>query len=278
MVGIVSFSISQAYWYLRQYSETYHCPQNENSGIHEPILSRDTIQLGGAIHGKLSFRNSVIRVSRIFQHWPLSLALRQDLTNVLFLCFFYSALFPSAFFFCGATLIVQYYSDKYCLMVRNYSDCKHQLPPSIVSRHGSQRIWSSAPFLGAKLAIFSRRYFFSGALLAFVIASGYDWAQFPYDNLCDPESPTYGNNRTFDNVVFLDPKLNAEGPSSITVTQPTNVVGCNQDWRGLQGFPFPSTASRLQSPGREWMTGQQVRLWFPSLNFFWSCISYFVPH
>jgi hypothetical protein len=41
----------------------------------------------------------------------------QDMTKVLFLCFFYSALYPAAFFFCAAILLAQYYTDKYCLMV-----------------------------------------------------------------------------------------------------------------------------------------------------------------
>jgi hypothetical protein len=39
------------------------------------------------------------------------------MTKVLFLCFFYSALYPAAFFFCAAILLAQYYTDKYCLMV-----------------------------------------------------------------------------------------------------------------------------------------------------------------
>jgi hypothetical protein len=54
-----------------------------------------------------------------FQGTPYHLAERYtDFTKVLFVCFFYSALLPSTFFFCGAILIVQYYSDKFCLMVR----------------------------------------------------------------------------------------------------------------------------------------------------------------
>lgn len=53
-----------------------------------------------------------------FQGTPYHLAERYtDFTKVLFVCFFYSALFPSTFFFCGAILIVQYYADKFCLMV-----------------------------------------------------------------------------------------------------------------------------------------------------------------
>lgn len=53
-----------------------------------------------------------------FQGTPYTLAERYtDFTKVLFLCFFYSALFPYTFFFCAAILIVQYYVDKFCLMV-----------------------------------------------------------------------------------------------------------------------------------------------------------------
>ncbi len=54
-----------------------------------------------------------------FQGTPYNLGERYtDFTKVLFLCFFYSALCPATFFFCGAILIVQYYADKFCLMVR----------------------------------------------------------------------------------------------------------------------------------------------------------------
>jgi hypothetical protein len=41
------------------------------------------------------------------------------MTKVLFVVVFYSALIPSAFFFGAAILIVQYFSDKYCLTVRH---------------------------------------------------------------------------------------------------------------------------------------------------------------
>jgi hypothetical protein len=96
--------------------------------------------------------------------------------------------------------------------------------------------------------------------LAYVISAGYDWAQFPFDNLCDPEDANSTFAGTYWDVVYLDPALNAEGPTFITVTQPTNVISCNQDWRANEGFFFPPTANRLQSADREWMTDQQVRL------------------
>ena len=58
-----------------------------------------------------------------------------DLTKVLFVCFFYSSLFPASFFFGFAILLVQYYTDKFCLL----------------------RIWGFSPSLGSNLARYSRR-------------------------------------------------------------------------------------------------------------------------
>ena len=95
--------------------------------------------------------------------------------------------------------------------------------------------------------------------MAYVISAGYDWAQFPFDNLCDPEDAASDFAGTYKNVTYLDPTLNDRGPNWITVTQPTNVVVCDQDWRASVGFFFPPTANRLQSVDREWMTDQQVR-------------------
>jgi hypothetical protein len=121
-----------------------------------------------------------------------------------------------------------------------------------------KRIWKSAPFLGSKLAVFSRRFFFSGALLTYIVVAGYDWAQFPYDNLCDPVDATSGYNKTYSYVAYLDKQKNSDGFSSLTVVQPTNVIGCKQDWLSSDSFPFPSTPSRLQSISRQWMTNEQV--------------------
>eukprot|EP00977_Amphora_coffeiformis_P030428 scaffold46958_cov199-Amphora_coffeaeformis.AAC.1 len=94
-----------------------------------------------------------------------------DLTKILFVVFVYSALFPAAFFFGAAILLVQYYADKYCLT----------------------RIWGWVPTIGSELPKFSRRYFFSGSILVLCILSAYAWAQFPYDNLCIPEEPSVEN-------------------------------------------------------------------------------------
>ena len=93
-----------------------------------------------------------------------------DLTKVLFVCFYYAALYPAVFFFGTAILIVQYYADKFCLM----------------------RIWANSAALGSEVAKFSRKYFFSIAVVAYAVISAYAFAGFPYDNLCRSESPQFG--------------------------------------------------------------------------------------
>lgn len=52
------------------------------------------------------------------------------------------------------------------------------------------RIWGWIPTIGSELPKFSRRYFFSGSVLALCIIGAYTWATFPYDNLCLPDDPT----------------------------------------------------------------------------------------
>jgi len=157
-----------------------------------------------------------------------------DFTKVLFLCFFYSALFPATFFFCGVILFVQYYVDKYCLL----------------------RIWAPAPLIGTQLAVFSRRYFFSGALLTFSLVSAYAWAQFPYDNLCQPaEGDAISVNTDFTNVRFLN---NTFGGVSVTST---SVVFCSQAfYTKANGLKFPAIPEVMQRQGLIWMTDSQETL------------------
>ena len=80
------------------------------------------------------------------------------LSNILFVCCFYSALFPAVFVFGFAIMLVQYFTDKFCLV----------------------RVWRMAPSVGANIARISRRYFFNIALVVFIASSAYSWAQFPY--------------------------------------------------------------------------------------------------
>lgn len=126
----------------------------------------------------------------------------QAMTNILFVCFFYSALFPPASLFGFAILQIQYYTDKFCIV----------------------RIWRRGPAIGPHLARISRRYFFSAALVVFICSSAFTWAQFPYDNVCDKEgegSTERLSQKKFDNVRLLDGSV-----VNVTVSQEQPVYHC----------------------------------------------------
>ena len=117
-----------------------------------------------------------------------------------------------------------------------------------------QRIWEPAPFIGTQLAVFSRRYFFTGALLAFAIVSSYAWAQFPYDNICIPDDPISGVAGTYDDVMILNGTT-----TTITVNEDDAARFCSQHWRSYSGVAFPASP-RWQENGLKWMTPDQETL------------------
>jgi len=85
------------------------------------------------------------------------------------------------------------------------------------------RIWYNAPMIGTELANFSRKYFFSLALVFFAVHSSYVWSSFPFDNLCDSENTS--EVPTGLRTVELDGK-------TVTIQVSSNakwVEYCNQD-------------------------------------------------
>jgi hypothetical protein len=95
-------------------------------------------------------------------------------------------MFPAVFILGFAILVVQYYTDRFCMV----------------------RVWRMAPAIGPNLAKISRRYFFSAALVVFACSSAYAWAQFPYDNLCEKIGDTnHVSQKAFDNVRLLNGTL-----------------------------------------------------------------------
>ena len=83
--------------------------------------------------------------------------------------------------------------------------------------------------------MFSRRFFFTGAALSFCVMSAYAFAQFPYDNLCDPLEPMAGFSGIYTNVETGngEPLLDYAGRpvQELFVEQDTNSVFCEQSWR-----------------------------------------------
>jgi len=153
-----------------------------------------------------------------------------NMTKLLFLCFWYSAIFPASFFLCAFAFFMIYFVDRFALM----------------------RIWARTPKLGTKIAKFSRKYFFALAICAMAVISSYAWAGFPYDNLCENEDSAVDNsfsgNITTESGKSRFVSVNA-GDSTYRY--------CLQDLYRTDGKEnFPAVPEN-QPDGNEWMTDDQ---------------------
>ena len=84
--------------------------------------------------------------------------------------------------------------------------------------------------------MYSRRYFFTGAVVAFVISSSYAWSSFPYDNVCDPKGGTVTPaSIPYNNILTLNQKYDVEPANqelkNVTVMQEEPVSFCAQGFR-----------------------------------------------
>jgi len=99
-----------------------------------------------------------------------------NVTKILFLALWYSAIFPATYFLCCIALLINYFSDRFSLM----------------------RTWRQIGKIGAHISVISRQIFCTLALLGFAVNGSYLWAGFPFDNLCKSDvNWTDYNNHTF---------------------------------------------------------------------------------
>ena len=165
---------------------------------------------------------------------PVDLAERATkITYLLFLTFWFSSLFPAAFFMCSAAFFVAFYADKFSLL----------------------RTWRHKDHATARISSFSRRYFFSTALMMFAIVSSYFWASFPFDNLCEDVIPI-GNH------YYGTHQLQGEDGTTISLNVVVGATGyrhCSQQLIGFKGWNFPALP-QWQPEGDEWMSEQQELL------------------
>jgi hypothetical protein len=153
----------------------------------------------------------------------------------LFLALWYCAIYPGALLMCSFALFINYFTDRFSLM----------------------RTWKRAPQLGTKISEFSRRYFFSLAIVAMAVLSSYYWAGFPFDNLCLEENPTA--NASYVGEWTITPFNHSE---TVDIMIPTdgevNYKYCLQDFfrfpKADKAFPF---IPEFQLEGQEWMTTDQ---------------------
>ncbi|KAL3909538.1 MAG: hypothetical protein SGARI_002553, partial [Bacillariaceae sp.] len=159
-----------------------------------------------------------------------------DLTKILFVVFFYSSLFPFVFVYGFIILTIQYFVDRFSLF----------------------RLWGWNPSLGSELANFSRKYMILGCLAVYALMSSFVYAQFPYDNVCDPPDATSGFRGQYTGVTYLNGNPINEGDLDeglVSVAQDTSVAFCDQSRGAGNKLWFPAT-KRVQED-LPWFTETQ---------------------
>lgn len=154
-----------------------------------------------------------------------------NMTNILFLTFFYSSIFPVGFFLSSLALMIHYWTDKFCLL----------------------RNWSRAPKLGSEIA-FSSGYFFTAAVVFFAVMLAYLFASSPYDNACREDS--VADDKYVGDFVARD--LDGNEVQISVPENATNYFYCSQDMIRYSPIAFPPIASK-QPYGQEWMSSDQER-------------------
>eukprot|EP00934_Nitzschia_sp_Nitz4_P005843 Nitzschia sp. Nitz4//scaffold174_size87051//55495//58659//NITZ4_005116-RA/size87051-processed-gene-0.26-mRNA-1//1//CDS//3329538893//5833//frame0 len=166
-----------------------------------------------------------------------------DMTKVLFVVFFYSSLYPAGFFIGAAILAIQRVVDKFSLM----------------------RIWGWSPLIGSQLAVFSRRYFFTAAVITLAVASSYTWAQLPYDNICADDMGQKGYAGMYHGVTTLSGELVNEF-GVVSVRHDQSMKYCSQSWTDSVGMALPHLvftkvdgfwSASIEEQELPWMTPSQ---------------------
>jgi hypothetical protein len=153
-----------------------------------------------------------------------------NMTKLLFLTLWYCSIFPGALFMCSFALCVNYFADGFSLM----------------------RTWKRLPNLGTRISRFSRRYFFSTAIVAMAVVSSYYWSGFPFDNLCKNDSVGLNYRGDYDVMPWV-------GGDSVPVSVSQGSESfryCLQDFLRYGNFTFPALSS-WQPEGGEWMDADQ---------------------
>jgi len=176
-------------------------------------------------------------MNRCFQGLQVELAERYtNMTKIMFLAFWYSAIFPGGLLLASVALFVNYYTDRFSLM----------------------RSWQRAPRVGTEISNISLNYFFSTALFFLSVMSSFYWSAFPFDNLCLMEDQTLNPEYFGDyNVSTIINTGNAFVIESINNS--TSVYRfCNQDFIGRPGGPdFPFIYREDDPAFGEWMSPEQ---------------------
>jgi hypothetical protein len=117
------------------------------------------------------------------------------MTKIIFLCFFYSVIFPSSFFFGAFAIAATHITDKFLLL----------------------RSWAPVPELGDDVAKLSRRFFFPLTLVVLATMSLFYWSAYPFDNVC--EADEFVDSSSYPGYIGTNTVMTAGASSSKTSNQ-----------------------------------------------------------
>jgi len=150
-----------------------------------------------------------------------------NMSNNIFLCFFYCTLYPACFFMSSIALLVTYFVDKYSIT----------------------RIWARAPHCGTSISKINKVIFSPAALIVMSVMCSYFWSGFPYDNLCEDGTII----ETYIGVHFINETSFTESEYLTIHQNQTSYKFCNQNLFKTASFP---ALSRFQGDSK-WMTKDQ---------------------
>ncbi len=178
------------------------------------------------------------RMNLLFSSKEYSIGERYtDITKILFLTCFYATIYPEAWYFAAATLIVVYWVDKFCVL----------------------RTWRQGPKISGAISTYSVYYFLLCIVTYFVMGT-YNFAGFPFDNACESEESL---------PEYYVGSYGAEGSGiQFTVSEDDKAYKfCNQDLLSYMPSVFPPFPSSLPA-GNDWMSETQLK-YLPI--YAWSC-------
>jgi len=230
------------------------------------ILTMNGIQLldiGGFVQRHILGRKarSQTKMNKLFQGTSYELAERYtNMTKIMFLSFFYLAIYPGSLWMCALALFINYFTDAFSLM----------------------KTWAPAPKLGNSVSKLSRKYFFSLSLLAVSIFSAYFYSGFPYDNLCTVDDTDEAYIGEYEIRSYYQSELHYH-PVSVNATAQFYEF-CNMDYRS-NAFPtlpiyqekvsiaFTQSTNGLAPRVHTWMTKKQSIL---CATFGWTSIAFII--
>mmetsp|Transcript_3284 Transcript_3284/g.4907 ORF Transcript_3284/g.4907 Transcript_3284/m.4907 type:complete len:957 (+) Transcript_3284:29-2899(+) len=173
------------------------------------------------------------RMNLYFQGAEFSLAARYtEMMKIIFLTVFYSTVYPAGFFFASASMIINYFVDKFCLC----------------------RMYGHTMSIGNAIAKLNRNTFFTIIFVIYALMLSRDYAGFPFDNVCDTSDPIADQNKDYiGNHVFVD---NKDQLQTVSVEETASEFQyCHQNMFRL-GFPFVPSQ---QEEHKRWMIESQEK-------------------